>query len=113
MPTAAGHLRLTDFGLAKRQQAGPGHARGGASTFCGTLDYMAPEIVRNQRYDESVDWWSFGCLLFEMTVGYGARWCRCRCQQRPLTPSASCRGAQPSILDARLWMGGVGHDIPL
>ena len=38
-------------------------------SFCGTLEYMAPEIMQNKNYTNSVDWFSFGLLLFEMLSG--------------------------------------------
>ena len=38
-------------------------------TFCGTLEYMAPEMMDNKEYTTSVDWFSFGILLFEMLSG--------------------------------------------
>ena len=38
-------------------------------TFCGTLEYMAPEMMKNNKYGEGVDWFSFGILLFEMLSG--------------------------------------------
>lgn len=60
-----GHLALTDFGLSKQNI----DATGGATTFCGTAEYIAPELLRGQKYGAAVDWWSFGILLFEMMHG--------------------------------------------
>eukprot|EP01035_Chromulina_nebulosa_P020360 gene20360-26425_t len=61
----AGHIALTDFGLSKQNI----DKTGGANTFCGTPDYVAPELLRGQKYGKAVDWWSFGVLLFEMIQG--------------------------------------------
>jgi serum/glucocorticoid-regulated kinase 2 len=63
-----GHLRLTDFGLAKDQIQGAG-AVGGTKTFCGTPEYLAPEILENKGHGKAVDWWSFGTLVYEMICG--------------------------------------------
>jgi tRNA A-37 threonylcarbamoyl transferase component Bud32 len=54
-----GHLALTDFGLSKQNI----DSTGGATTFCGTAEYIAPELLKGQKYGPPVDWWSFGILL--------------------------------------------------
>lgn len=57
-----GHVKLTDFGLCKE-----GVAVGGIMhTFCGTPEYLAPEVLQGQPYSPAVDWWSLGSVLFEM-----------------------------------------------
>lgn len=50
-----GHIQLVDFGLAKWLSLGDR-----TRTICGTLQYMAPEIAREEPYDHAVDWWSLG-----------------------------------------------------
>ena len=60
-----GHIILTDFGLSKPDI----DKSGGAATFCGTAEYIAPEILQGERYGPNVDWWSFGILLYEMMNG--------------------------------------------
>jgi serine/threonine protein kinase len=60
-----GHIRLTDYGLAKA--LGLGNAT--TSTFCGTPEYLPPEMLRQQPYSKAVDWWAFGCLVYEMFTG--------------------------------------------
>lgn len=58
-----GHIKLTDFGFAKE-------VPDVTFTLCGTPDYIAPEVVATKPYNKSVDWWSFGVLIFEMLAGY-------------------------------------------
>jgi hypothetical protein len=65
MLDAAGHLKLTDFGLSK-DLAG---AADQTSTFCGTAEYLAPEIIRHIPYGKAVDWWMLGTLMFELLFG--------------------------------------------
>ena len=58
-----GYLRLTDFGFAKVCPAR-------TYTFCGTPDYLSPEILLNKGHGKAVDWWTFGILLYEMLTGF-------------------------------------------
>lgn len=67
-----GNIALTDFGLSKEGQEIQGAvvaADEGMKTICGTAEYMAPELLRHQRYGKVVDWWSYGILLYEMFTG--------------------------------------------
>jgi serine/threonine kinase 38 len=78
----AGHLKLADFGLCKRSEinflkadknlkdSGIPHHRKNLHSTVGTVDYIAPEVYLRQGYDEGIDFWSLGVILFEMVVGY-------------------------------------------
>uniref|UniRef100_A0A3Q2PS32 Ribosomal protein S6 kinase related b n=1 Tax=Fundulus heteroclitus TaxID=8078 RepID=A0A3Q2PS32_FUNHE len=61
---STGHLRLADFGLSRRLERG-----GRAFTICGTIQYMAPEVLSGGPYNHAADWWSLGILLFSLATG--------------------------------------------
>ena len=60
-----GHIKLTDFGLSKICS----RKNEKVYTICGTPFYIAPEIIEKKGYNNAVDWWSLGCLMYEMLDG--------------------------------------------
>ena len=64
MIDSQGYAMLVDFGFAKRVIKGKTH------TYCGTPEYMAPEMVLGVGHEKGADIWSFGCLVYEMLFGF-------------------------------------------
>jgi len=62
---AEGFVKIADFGLCK-EGMGFGDR---TSTFCGTPEFLAPEVLTESSYTRAVDWWGLGVLIFEMLVG--------------------------------------------
>lgn len=62
---AEGNLKLTDFGLSWMESNFPDHR-----PFCGTPEYLAPEIIQKQQHGKPVDWWTLGNIIYEMIIGF-------------------------------------------
>jgi serine/threonine protein kinase len=60
-----GYAKITDFGLAKLAVK----AGDKAYSFCGTPEYLAPEVVVRAGYSFAADWWTFGAFVYELVVG--------------------------------------------
>lgn len=60
-----GYIRITDFGLSKENIKD----NQSAHSFCGTPEYLAPEILKRVGHGKAVDWWSLGAIIFEMLTG--------------------------------------------
>ena len=66
--TEDGSVKIADFGLSKRMKGG---RNGRTHTHCGTLEYLAPEVVTKSGHGIGVDFWALGVLIYEMAIGQG------------------------------------------
>jgi len=61
-----GYIKITDFGLSKRNISG----NSGAFSICGTPEYLAPEVLQRKGHGKAVDWWALGSIIYEMMTGF-------------------------------------------
>jgi serine/threonine protein kinase len=90
---ADGYIKLTDFGLSKEID-------GATGTFCGTAEYLAPEVIRREPYGCRIDWWALGILTYELV--FGVTPFRHANRSRMFTLIQSREVAFPDAADARI-----------
>lgn len=61
-----GHVKLSDFGLAKQVPS----LQSLNETFCGSAEYLSPEMLNSKPHDFTVDFYTLGCLIYEMVTGF-------------------------------------------
>ncbi len=80
---ADGYAKITDFGLAKQGLLSDQKTH----SFCGTPEYLPPEVVADSGHSFAADWWTFGAFLYEMVVGQPPFLCENRHQLYELIKS--------------------------
>eukprot|EP00824_Muranothrix_gubernata_P023834 TRINITY_DN6645_c0_g1_i2.p1 TRINITY_DN6645_c0_g1~~TRINITY_DN6645_c0_g1_i2.p1 ORF type:complete len:445 (-),score=105.48 TRINITY_DN6645_c0_g1_i2:16-1350(-) len=65
-----GHIKMTDFGTAKLMREGEIGGVGAKGTFCGTAEYVSPEMLNHSTAGEMADYWALGCIVFHMLAGH-------------------------------------------
>lgn len=65
MIDSEGHIKIIDFGLSTFDQV-----EAIRKSVCGTVNYVAPEVLNGESYTKTVDWWSYGAIIYEMITGY-------------------------------------------
>jgi protein kinase A len=88
----SGHIKLVDFGFAKRLGYGNGSTDRAMETYtlCGTPEYLAPEVIHNKGHTTAVDWWALGILIYEFLTGYPPFW-----HQNPIEIYKQCVSTSP------------------
>lgn len=66
MLDADGHIKLVDFGLCRDDLRNYNPME---MTYCGTKEYMAPEVYNREKYNRTADWWALGALAYDMIAG--------------------------------------------
>ncbi len=101
-----GHAKLTDFGLSKEGVLD--HAQG-AGSFCGSVAYLAPEMLKRTGHGKAVDWYLLGVVFYEMLVGMPPYYTNNREELFHNIENAPLRVPSSLSTDAKSLLKGVGN----